>query len=94
MKTESYKQLETVEVATFEDNFNICINVYVETKKDEDGNDVFVYDSYEFNCKQNAIDLDDVRANPMKYIHYNPAVTVDERLEAIEEAILEIMGGM
>ena len=93
MKTTAYKRLDTVEIVPFEDNYNITINIFVEETEDENGQKMYVYNSHEFNCKQNSVDISDIKANPEKYIKYNPDVTIDDRVAALEEAILELFGG-
>ena len=93
MKTTAYKRLDTVEIVTFEDNYNITINIFVEETEDEKGQKMYFYNRQEFNCKQNSVDVADVKANPEKYIKYSPDVTIDDRVAALEEAILELFGG-
>jgi len=71
---------------------DVWINSFVETRKTEEGTE-YVYDTNEFRVSQSHITEEMVQANPMKYLNYSPSgeITVNDRVDALEEAVLEIM---
>lgn len=69
-----------------------------EYSKTEDGIEtkVYIYDMNEFRTIADEITEEMVSQNPLKYINYNPndtSVSIEERVTAIEDAILELAGG-
>ena len=71
---------------------DVWINSFVETRKTEEGTE-YVYDTNEFRVSQSHITEEMVQKNPMKYLNYSPSgeITVNDRVDALEEAVLEIM---
>ena len=71
---------------------DVWINSFVETRKTEEGTE-YVYDTNEFRVSQSHITEEMVQANPMKYLNYSSSgeITVNDRVDALEEAVLEIM---
>ena len=62
--------------------------------EDEEGGTYteYEYDFNSFYCKADEIDLKDVRANPSDYMDYPyPLPTNDERIAALEEAVMAMM---
>lgn len=63
--------------------------------------DWYICDEHQIICPADAIDLDDVRANPAKYMDYEyrksvPPDPAEERMQELEDAIIElaeIIGG-
>lgn len=52
----------------------------------------YEYDFNSFYCKDTEIDLEDVTANPADYLDYPyPTPTQDERITALEEAVMAMM---
>lgn len=71
---------------------DVWINSFVETRKTEEGTE-YVYDTNEFRVSQSHITEEMVQANPMKYLNYSQSgeITVNDRIDALEGAVLEIM---
>ena len=77
-------------------NADIFIYSYIGESTETTGESesvVYEYDMNEFRVPQNLITEDMVKANPMKYLEYKPiSVPTDhERLEAMEQALIEIL---
>lgn len=60
---------------------------------DESESVVYEYDINEFRVSQDLVTEDMVKANPMKYLEYKPipVPTDHERLEAMEQAFMELV---
>lgn len=76
---------------------DVFIYKFISKEKDEEGNDIYIYEINEFRCAVDEITEEMVSNNPLKYINYNPnntVVSIEERVTAIEDAILELAGGV
>lgn len=78
---------------------DIFIYDFIEEKKvlEEDTEIiVYIYNMNIFRSNTDEITEEMVSKNPLKYINYNPnntSVSIEERVTAIEDAILELAGG-
>ncbi len=73
---------------------DVFIRKFDHTEVDEDGNTSYVCNCNEFRVKQSLITEDMIAENPDKYLSYTQPkpVTELERLEAVEAALLDLMG--
>lgn len=79
---------------------DIFIYDFVEEKKvlEEDAEStIYIYNMNTFRSTVDEITEEMVSKNPLRYINYNPndtSVSIEERVTAIEDAILELAGGV
>lgn len=73
---------------------DIFIRIFDHEETNGDGGVFYVCKVNEFRTKQDLITEEMVASDPEKYLNYTPpkAVTEIERLEAVESALLELMG--
>ena len=73
---------------------DVFIRQFDHTEEDEEGNISYVCNCNEFRVEQSLITENMVAENPEKYLDYIPMrpVTELERLEAVEAALLDLMG--
>ena len=73
---------------------DVFIYKFVEEKvNEEDGSTSFIYELNEFRIDQNEITEDMISADPMAYLTYrveNTNIAIEERVSAIEEAVIEL----
>lgn len=76
---------------------DVFIRKFIEEKKEvnEDGIEtvLFVYNQNEFRVNETEITEDMIKEDPMTWLDYNPSamdIPLLSRIEALEEAILEI----
>ncbi len=76
---------------------DVFIREFIEEEKqiNEDGSEtvLFVYNQNEFRVDVNEIPEDMIKNDPLSWMDYDPNisnVSIEERMEAIEEAIYEI----
>lgn len=78
---------------------DIFIYNFIEERKvlEEDiENTIYIYDMNTFRSTVDEFTEEMVSKNPLRYINYNPndtSVSIEERVTAIEDAILELAGG-
>ena len=84
----SYRYMKLTE----KNQADVFIYSFVEKRKTEEGTE-YIYDTNEFRTSQTHITEDMIKENPMKYLNYSPSgeITVYDRLDGLEEAVLEIM---
>ncbi len=76
---------------------DIFIYKFISKEKDEEGNDIYIYEMNKFRSAINEITEEMISKDPLKYINYDPnntVVSIEERVTAIEDAILELAGGV
>lgn len=79
---------------------DIFIYNFIEERKvlEEDiENTIYIYDMNTFRSTVDEFTEEMVSKNPLRYINYNPndtSVSIEERVTAIEDAILELAGGV
>lgn len=79
---------------------DIFIYNFIEERKvlEEDiENTIYIYDMNTFRSTVDEFTEEIVSKNPLRYINYNPndtSVSIEERVTAIEDAILELAGGV
>ncbi len=73
---------------------DIFIRIFDHEEMSDDGEVSYICKVNEFRTKQDLITEEMVAADPEKYLAYTPpgAITELERLEAVESALLEMMG--
>lgn len=73
---------------------DVFIYKFVEEKiNEEDGSTSFIYELNEFRISVKDITEEMVKSDPLSYLHYSDSteeITLEERINAIEEAILEL----
>lgn len=78
---------------------DIFIYDFIEERKvlEEDTESIiYIYNMNIFRSNMDEITEEMISKNPLKYINYNPnntSVSIEERVTAIEDAILELAGG-
>ena len=73
---------------------DIFIRIFDHEETNYDGEVSYICKVNEFRTKQSVITEEMIVADPEKYLDYTPpgAITEMERLEAVESALLELMG--
>ena len=73
---------------------DIFIRIFDHEEMNNEGDVFYVCRVNEFRTKQDLITEEMIAADPEKYLAYTPpgAITELERLEAVESALLEMMG--
>lgn len=77
---------------------DVFINNFIEEKiNEEDNSTSFIYEQTEFRIDSNVITEEMISESPMDYLDYSTEVeevSIEERIEAIENYLLEeILGG-
>ena len=92
-KTVSFTKLDDYEYMPIDSKAIVRINKFVEEQKDEDSNTSYVYETSEITVDSDIITEAMVKSNPIGYWEYDDTVTQEERISALEDALLEIIGG-
>lgn len=79
---------------------DIFIYDFIEERKvleEDTESTIYIYNMNTFRSTVDEITEEMVSKNPLRYINYNPndtSVSIEERVTAIEDAILELAGGV
>lgn len=68
-----------------------------EVDSSEDESVQYVHNTNEFRINMNEITEEMIRENPMDYLNYipeNDTVNLEERINALEDAMMEVIGGI
>lgn len=73
---------------------DVIIRIFDHEETTEDGDTMYVCKTNTFNVEQSKVTESMIAENPEKYLTYTPVKEVTEldRIEALEAAMLELMG--